>query len=166
MAHAQSAILDLPRASQHAVVTQRIGITDVTINYHRPVVNKRKIWGGIVPYGDVWRAGANENTTIAFTDPVSVESIALVRKLAQNYFQTGSFGMSHTESQLQFFLGHSAMIPNAIPGITSAGMNADGMVTPKKVGSNGRPRRSAPSSQPRYQSGCAGTVATHGRNGP
>jgi hypothetical protein len=73
IAHAQSTILDLPRASQHAVVTQRIGITDVSINYHRPVVNKRKIWGGVVPYGDVWRAGANENTTIAFTDPVNVE---------------------------------------------------------------------------------------------
>ena len=60
MAHAQSAILDLPRASQRAVVTQRIGITDVSISYHRPLVNKRKIWGGVVPYGDVWRAGANE----------------------------------------------------------------------------------------------------------
>ena len=77
VAHAQSTILDLPRASQHALVTQRIGITDVSINYHRPVVNKRKIWGGIVPYGDVWRAGANENTTIVFTDPVSVEGKAL-----------------------------------------------------------------------------------------
>ena len=36
MAYAQSTILDLPRASQHAVVTQRLGITDVSINYHRP----------------------------------------------------------------------------------------------------------------------------------
>ena len=77
MAYAQSTILDLPRASQHAVVTQRIGITDVSITYHRPVVNKRKIWGGVVPYGDVWRAGANENTTIAFTDPVSIEGKTL-----------------------------------------------------------------------------------------
>jgi len=77
VAFAQSTILDLPRASQHALVTQRIGITDVSINYHRPVVNKRKIWGGVVPYGDVWRAGANENTTIAFTDPVSVEGKSL-----------------------------------------------------------------------------------------
>jgi hypothetical protein len=77
VAHAQSTILDLPRASQHAVVTQRIGITDVSINYHRPVVNKRKTWGGVVPYGDVWRAGANENTTIAFTDPVSIEGKTL-----------------------------------------------------------------------------------------
>ena len=77
VAQAQSTILDLPRASQHAVVTQRIGITDVSINYHRPLVNKRKIWGGVVPYGDVWRAGANENTTIAFSDPVSVEGKTL-----------------------------------------------------------------------------------------
>src|SRR5213595_1581394 len=73
LAYGQSFVLDLPRPSQHAVLTQRIGITDITINYHRPVVNKRKIWGGIVPYGQVWRAGANENTTIQFTDPVTVE---------------------------------------------------------------------------------------------
>src|SRR2546428_586987 len=63
LAHAQSTILDLPRPSQHAVVRQRIGITDITLNYHRPLVNGRKIWGGLVPYGQVWRAGANENTT-------------------------------------------------------------------------------------------------------
>ena len=70
---AQSFVLELPRASQHAVITQRIGITDLTINYHRPMVNKRKVWGGLVPYGQVWRAGANENTTIKFTDPVTIE---------------------------------------------------------------------------------------------
>jgi tetratricopeptide (TPR) repeat protein len=70
---AQSALLDLPRDSQHSVVTQRIGITDVTINYHRPLVKGRTIWGKVVPYGQVWRAGANENTTIKFTDAVSIE---------------------------------------------------------------------------------------------
>jgi tetratricopeptide (TPR) repeat protein len=73
MATAQSFVLDLPRGSQHAVLTQRIGITDITINYHRPLVNKRKVWGGLVPYGQVWRAGANENTTITFSDPVAIE---------------------------------------------------------------------------------------------
>ena len=73
LGQAQSFVLDLPRPSQHAVITQRIGITDITINYHRPVVNKRKVWGGLVPYGQVWRAGANENTTIKFTDPVTIE---------------------------------------------------------------------------------------------
>jgi tetratricopeptide (TPR) repeat protein len=75
--HGQSAVLDLPLQSQKAVLTQRIGITDITVKYHRPLVNGRKIWGGIVPYGEVWRAGANENTTISFSDPVTVEGSAL-----------------------------------------------------------------------------------------
>jgi len=74
---AQSTQLNLPRDSQRASVTQRIGITDVTINYHRPLVKGRTIWGKVVPYGQVWRAGANENTTITFTDPVSVAGQAL-----------------------------------------------------------------------------------------
>jgi tetratricopeptide (TPR) repeat protein len=54
------------------VTAQRIGITDVTITYHRPLVSGRAIWGKTVPYGEVWRAGANENTTIEFTDPVTI----------------------------------------------------------------------------------------------
>jgi tetratricopeptide (TPR) repeat protein len=70
---AQSFILDLPLQSQRAEISQRIGITDVAISYHRPLVNDRKIWGGLVPYGAVWRAGANENTTITFSDPVLIE---------------------------------------------------------------------------------------------
>jgi hypothetical protein len=74
---AQSFVLDLPRPSQHAQITQRIGITDITINYHRPLVNGRKVWDGLVPYGKVWRAGANENTTITFSDPVMIEGQAL-----------------------------------------------------------------------------------------
>ena len=83
-AHAQTAtgetlMLDLPRASQHAKVIQRIGVTDITINYHRPLANGRQIWGKVVPYGQVWRAGANENTTITFSDPVTIEGQALDR---------------------------------------------------------------------------------------
>src|SRR5262249_44250426 len=63
----------------HAKISQRVGITDITVNYHRPLVKGRKVWGGIVPYGQVWRAGANENTTIEFTDPVTIEGQALPR---------------------------------------------------------------------------------------
>lgn len=74
---AQSAVLNLPRQGQHALLTQRVGLTDITINHHRPLVNGRKEWGGIVPSGEVWRAGANENTTITFTDPVKIEGQAL-----------------------------------------------------------------------------------------
>jgi len=65
--------LNLPDVSQAAEVKQRVALTDTAVKYHRPLVNGRKIWGGLVPYGKVWRVGANENTTIEFSDPVSVE---------------------------------------------------------------------------------------------
>src|SRR5689334_22468432 len=76
---AQSAIITLPDVSQHARLTQRIGLTDITIDYHRPAVAGRKIFGGLQPYGEVWRAGANYNTTIEFTDSVRVEGQPLAR---------------------------------------------------------------------------------------
>jgi hypothetical protein len=79
MSPAQSFVLDLPDPSQRAEVSQRIGLTDITINYHRPLVNDRKIWDGLVPYGKVWRAGANINTTITFSDPVQIEGKLLDR---------------------------------------------------------------------------------------
>jgi len=66
-------ILDLPRESPKAQVSQRIGVTDIALQYSRPVVKGRKVWGAVVPLGDVWRAGANENTTIEFSDAVTVE---------------------------------------------------------------------------------------------
>jgi len=73
----QAVELRLPTLSQRAVATQRIGLTDITINYCRPLVGGREIWGKAVPYGNVWRSGANENTTISFSDDVSVEGRAL-----------------------------------------------------------------------------------------
>jgi hypothetical protein len=76
-ATSETLMLNLPRQSQHAMVSQRIGVTDITVNYHRPLANSRQIWGKVVPYGQVWRAGANENTTITFTDPVTIEGQAL-----------------------------------------------------------------------------------------
>ena len=67
-----NAQLKFPKESQLASVTQRIGLTDITISYSRPAVKGREIWGRLVPYNEVWRAGANENTTITFSDPVSI----------------------------------------------------------------------------------------------
>lgn len=52
-------------------------MTDISITYNRPGVNNRKIMGALVPYNEVWRAGANENTTISFTDPVWIEGKVL-----------------------------------------------------------------------------------------
>src|SRR5438132_11544283 len=65
--------LALPYASQAAQVKQRVGVTDITITYPRPVVNGRKTRGGLVPTGQVWRAGRKGNTTMEFRTPVSNE---------------------------------------------------------------------------------------------
>ncbi|HEX4460541.1 MAG TPA: DUF2911 domain-containing protein, partial [Polyangia bacterium] len=64
--------LKTPQPSPAASVSQTVGLTDITISYHRPAVAGRKVWGDLVPYGEVWRAGANENTTIKFSTPVKI----------------------------------------------------------------------------------------------
>jgi hypothetical protein len=58
------------RVSPKASVSQTIGFTDVTISYSRPGVKGRKIWGSLVPYDKVWRAGANEATKFTFSKDV------------------------------------------------------------------------------------------------
>ena len=73
-AAAQGPPLALPQPSPAATVTQQVGLTDITISYHRPAVNKREVWGKLVPYDQVWRAGANENTTIAFSTTLTSEA--------------------------------------------------------------------------------------------
>ena len=67
-----AADLKLPRPSQKAQVMQTVGLTDVTINYSRPGVKGRTIWGDLVPYDKVWRTGANEATDITFSTDVKV----------------------------------------------------------------------------------------------
>ncbi|GAA4350715.1 DUF2911 domain-containing protein [Hymenobacter saemangeumensis] len=66
---------DSPKAvaSPPATAVGKIGAADVTVKYSSPAVKGRSIWGGLVPYGQVWRAGANEATTIEFSKPVKVE---------------------------------------------------------------------------------------------
>lgn len=62
----------LPRLSPHATVSQMVGTTEVTISYDRPAVRNRRIWGDLVPYGKVWRSGANAATTIRFSSSVRI----------------------------------------------------------------------------------------------
>jgi TolA-binding protein len=69
---AQAFYLTVPFGSQRASVTQTIGLTDISVTYDRPGVDGRKIWGELVPYDSVWRAGANVNTVLAFTSPVTI----------------------------------------------------------------------------------------------
>lgn len=70
-------LLTTPRGSQYASVTQRIGITEITIEYSSPAVRERGIWGELVPYDRVWRAGANENTTLSVSHEVRIEGNSL-----------------------------------------------------------------------------------------
>ena len=80
--------LNTPRGSQQATMSQRVGISDISITYSRPSVNGREIWGKLVPYGmnnlgfgtataAPWRAGANENTTITFSHDAKLEGKAI-----------------------------------------------------------------------------------------
>ena len=105
----QAQFLTLPQASPKASVMQSIGITDVTITYHRPGVKGREIWGKLITYGGdqipslndgktfPWRAGANENTVISFSHGVKING---------NSLPAGSYGfhifISETDWELIF----------------------------------------------------------------
>jgi hypothetical protein len=68
---------DLPRLSPQAGISQNFGYNIATVSYSRPAASGRVIWGGVVPYGQVWRAGANEPTVVSFTRDVEVNGNAL-----------------------------------------------------------------------------------------
>ena len=61
-----------PQPSPAATVAQTIGLTEASVVYSRPSVRGREVMGNLVPYGKIWRTGANKNTTIQFSDPVKV----------------------------------------------------------------------------------------------
>jgi tetratricopeptide (TPR) repeat protein len=93
-----SAQVTLPRPSPAAKVSQKIGISTVNVNYSRPSVKNREVWGKMVPYGwnvqqfgagnsAPWRAGANENTIIEFSHPA---------KVAGQSIPAGSYGLFFT----------------------------------------------------------------------
>tara|TARA_B110000483_G_scaffold227672_1_gene289681 strand:- start:6750 stop:7586 length:837 start_codon:yes stop_codon:yes gene_type:complete len=60
------------QTSPSAKIEQVVGLTNITIDYSRPAKRDRKIMGELVPMGEIWRAGANENSTLSFSDPVKV----------------------------------------------------------------------------------------------
>ncbi len=76
--------ITLPDKSQQSIIVQRIGYTDITLNYHSPGVKGRAVWGKMIPYGKVWRVGANENTVFTITDDVEIEGQKLT---------AGSYGL-------------------------------------------------------------------------
>ncbi len=76
--------LTLPQASQAAGVMQQVGLTQLKVAYHSPLVKGRTIWGDLVPYNEVWRCGANENTVFHASTDILVEGQPLA---------AGSYGL-------------------------------------------------------------------------
>jgi hypothetical protein len=62
-----------PQASPKAVINQVVGLTDVEVVYSRPSAKGRAVFGNLVPFGQLWRTGANENTTVSFSDDVMID---------------------------------------------------------------------------------------------
>ncbi|QJD94903.1 DUF2911 domain-containing protein [Mucilaginibacter robiniae] len=73
MLQAQAQELKLPQPSSTQTVTQDFGLGKINLTYSRPNVHGRKIFGGLLPYGEVWRTGANTATVINFTDAVTID---------------------------------------------------------------------------------------------
>lgn len=69
---AQAPKINFPQASPAATVNQRVGLTDIQINYNRPGAKGRVVFGKLVPYDHVWRTGANTATKISFSTPVKL----------------------------------------------------------------------------------------------
>src|SRR5690606_1125307 len=69
--------IDFPSPSPGATLKQRVAVTDIEINYSRPSVKGRKIFGSLVPYGQVWRTGANQATKVSFSTPVKINGTDL-----------------------------------------------------------------------------------------
>jgi hypothetical protein len=72
-AQVATAQINMPAPSPSSTVQQKVGLIDVEINYSRPGKKGREIFGGLVPYGQMWRTGANASTKVTFSDKVTVE---------------------------------------------------------------------------------------------
>jgi len=113
-----TAQLETPQPSPTATLTQKVGLSDVTVNYSRPSMKARTIFGGLVPFNEIWRTGANASTKVKFSDNVKVEgqevpageySLFTIPGAAEwtiilnkNITLSGSDGYSEKEDQCRF----------------------------------------------------------------
>lgn len=84
-----SAQIQSPPPSPLAKVEQQVGLTDVTLEYSRPGMKGREIFGNLVPYGEIWRTGANNNTTVSFSDDVEIGGKTLKKGSYSIYTKPG-----------------------------------------------------------------------------
>ena len=68
-----------PQPSPKCVLNQMVGLTDVEVEYSRPGLKGRNIFGDLVPFGKLWRTGANENSTISFSEDVTINGKILAK---------------------------------------------------------------------------------------
>lgn len=84
-----NAQLKTPAPSPAAKLEQTVGLTDVSVEYSRPSMKGRTIFGNLVPYGKVWRTGANKNTTVTFSDDVTIDGKTLKKGTYALYTKPG-----------------------------------------------------------------------------
>jgi hypothetical protein len=77
IAASAEAQIKTPAPSPSQKIEQKVGLTDVTLEYSRPSMRGREIFGGLVPFNELWRTGANANTKITFSDDVTVGGTTL-----------------------------------------------------------------------------------------
>ena len=82
--------IESPQPSPKAKVMQTVGLTDITLEYSRPAMRDRAIFGSLVPFGELWRTGANENTKITFSDDVTVGGAKLAAGSYAIYSKPGN----------------------------------------------------------------------------
>ena len=78
-----SAQVQTPQPSPSSHLSQTVGLTEVNIKFSRPGKKGRVIFGDLVPYGKLWRTGANKNTTISFSDPVTIGGNQIAGRIAK-----------------------------------------------------------------------------------
>ena len=118
-----NAQVETPAPSPFSKVEQKVGLTDVTVEYSRPGVKNRTVFGNLVPYGKLWRTGANKNTVITFSDDVTIDgkelkkgSYAIFTKPSQNswevifYSDTNNWGTPKKWDETNVALTASAKI--------------------------------------------------------
>ena len=66
-----------PQQSPKSTINQVVGLTDVEVVYSRPSAKGRAVFGNLIPFGKLWRTGANENTTVSFSDDVIINGQTL-----------------------------------------------------------------------------------------
>jgi hypothetical protein len=85
-----NAQIETPQPSPFTKVEQKVGLTDVTLEYSRPSMRGREVFGNLVPYGKMWRAGANKNSMVTFSDEVTIDG---------NELKAGSYAIFITPNE-------------------------------------------------------------------